>query len=507
MMRLLLSVLCFVAAVSAQDVLVIAPKRLQSSLADWKKHRARQGHKLVVEEPSADMRAQVLARHKASGGKLRFIVLVGDVKDVPCRHAKGVIIAPYERDPRIANDNYLADLDGDSIPELAVGRIPADNAKEARALLARAIAYENSRDFSAWRRRVNVIAGVAGFSKFQDAMIEKVTAKFLAEKVPPAYDLHVTYANPNSSFCPPPTRLTPTVLTRFNEGALIVAYIGHGSRQRLDRMRFGARVIDIFTEDDAYSIRSTRGAPIVFFNACLTGHFDGAPDCLSEVMLRQERGPIAIISASRVSMPYANAIMAKELLEALFHERVATTGEALLLTKQRLMNPKPGDEDRKYITLAASVAWQWDPKKLEQERKEHLALYNLLGDPLVRIPHPEPAQLLCAEEAVAGSRLTVEVKASVSGKAVVELIAERTSNVAPRKSDSQTDFQACYERSNQWVRARTDTKANGTSFTLELALPQAPGNYDVRVWIQGERAAAMGSRRIVVNSAATRNEK
>ena len=52
-------------------------------------------------------------------------------------------------------------------------------------------------------------------------------------------------------------------LERLNEGALVVAYMGHGSRQRLDTMRFQNNRYRIFEEDAADALDSRHGAPIV----------------------------------------------------------------------------------------------------------------------------------------------------------------------------------------------------------------------------------------------------
>ncbi|MDH3591327.1 MAG: C25 family cysteine peptidase, partial [Planctomycetota bacterium] len=209
-MKRLLTVFLLASAVSAADTLVIAPKEFHGALTPWLKHRRAQGHDVEVQVPQADLRKQVRTAHGHYAGRLRFLVLVGDVKRIPCTYSPGVIIKPYERDPRIANDNAIADVDGDHLPDLAVGRVPADSAAEARAMLARAIAFETDQDFGAWRRRINVVAGTGGFGPALDAILEGVATNFLSKSVPAAYDLHVTYANENSPFCPPPSRLSET---------------------------------------------------------------------------------------------------------------------------------------------------------------------------------------------------------------------------------------------------------------------------------------------------------
>ena len=144
-LRIFLAVALLALAVQAQDILVVAPRDFQSALKKWRTHRERQGRKVAVQEPSKDIGAQVRGVHEASEDMLRFLLLVGDTDRVACTHHLAQIINPYERDPRIANDNAYADLDGDSLPELCVGRIPAETPTEAAAFLDRVIAYENNK--------------------------------------------------------------------------------------------------------------------------------------------------------------------------------------------------------------------------------------------------------------------------------------------------------------------------------------------------------------------------
>jgi len=490
-----IALLLLCATVAAQDTLVITP--FQKALAPWKAHRETQGHKIAVRAPVPDLRALVRDVHKSSKGKLRFVLLIGDYNQIPCAYKRGVVIAPYERDPNIAHDNNLADLDGDDLPDLAVGRLPADNADEAALMLGKVIEYESNRDFSNWRRRVNVVAGVGGFGKLQDWALEQVATKFLTDSVPAAYELHVTYANPQSAYCPPPEEIMPVTLRRFNEGALIVTYLGHGSRMRLDSMRFKGRRYRIFDDETAYALKADHGAPIAFFVACSTGHFDGAPDCLGEIAVKQPAGPIAVIAASRVSMPYANGVFAKELLDALFQQRKATLGELLVTAKRRMMKPAEGDLGRQFIETLA-MGYKWSEKARAEERAEHLFLYNLLGDPTTRIPHPAVAEIECAQEALPGARLTVVGKSSVEGTATVELVEKRRSAAPPRTGDTAAEFREAYERANRRVRFSVEVPARNGTFETELTLPLDAGAYVVRVFVTGPDGAALGARPLVV---------
>ena len=488
--------LLYPATLLAQDLLVLAPEEFQPALKTWRAHREKQGHTVAVRAPEQDPVAQVKRIHQAAGGALKYVLLVGDVKRIPCTYSPGESIKLWERDPRIANDNQLADLDGDGLPELAVGRLPADDVAEAATMLGKVVAYEKNRDFSTWRRRLNMIAGVGGFGMWADWALEQATIAVARDVVPPAYDVHATYANPNSSFCPPPARVAETTLERLNEGALLVAYFGHGSRRRLDRLRFGGESYDIFTEDDAYELKARRGAPIVFFCACSTGHMDGAPDSLAELAIKQPAGPVAIYAASRVSMPYANGMFSKELIQAIF--TAETVGEALKEAKRRLMADDQWDATRRTIETYA-FAYKTAQER-RSERAEHLYLYNLFGDPAMRIPRAAPVEVEGPEEIAPGARLKIMGRTDVAGEVLVELVAERTPLVPQRVGDDDAAFAQAYARANARTRASAKTTVSRGRFAVELAVPEDvnTGRYYVRVYVTGADGAAMGAHAIEV---------
>jgi len=498
-MRSLTVLLLLVASSLAEDILVLAPEEFHPALSAWKTHREKQGYKIKVVTPGEDPRATVL-RNRAED--LRFVLLVGDVKQVPAHVFHAEIIKKWEKDPRVANDNHTADLDGDHVPDVAIGRIPADTAEEAKTMLGKVIAYENDRDFTTWRRRINVVAGVGGFGALQDAAIEAVSTDFLKNNVPPEYDLHVTYAKPVSPFCPPPAKVQEITSRRLDEGALFFVYIGHGWRSGFDRFRFKGERYPIFTEDAAWELESKHGMPIAFLLCCSTGHFDDAPDCIAEVMVKRPKGPIAVIASSRVSMPYGNAPLAKEFLQGLFVARKPTLGEAFLFAKRRLMTADKDDKLRAKIEQMAQLLYEPDPQKRRDERIEHLYLYNLLGDPSLRLPHPEKVEMSAPEAAQAGGSIRVAAKSPLGGSFRVELVEERTPIRPRRTGDSEQEFLDAYRRANDWVRVSGEGEAKDGALSVELKLPEQlkPGRYDVRVWIEGETGVAMGSRPLVVEA-------
>jgi len=491
----------FVAAAAtsaaAQDCLVVTPKEFEPSLAAWRAHRTKQGVAIAVREPGADVGATVRDAWEKSGKKLRFVMLVGDVEKVPCalvpRKATGPL-AGMESDPNIATDAPYADVDGDGLPDLAIGRVPADTPAEAKEYLDRVVAYETDTDFGDWRRKLDIVAGSGGFGPIVDAALEKLTRDLLGA-LTPAVDVTMTYAFPFSAYCPPPAEFADYAVRRWNEGALVVAYVGHGSSRSADTFRFGKETYPILGMDQVAQIAAQRGAPISMFVACSTGHIDGARDCLAEEMLKRPKGPVAVIASSRVSSPYSNGVIAKELLDVLYRVDAPTAGELLTALKRRLVNDAPGDELRAQIERLGN-SYAPDPAVRRADRGDHVYLYNLLGDPTLVIARPAKLEVAAAAEVAPGAKLRVTGRAAFDGKATVELIRRREPmpKLPPGGKKTPEQFQAAYEAANSHGIAKVEIAVKAGEFTAEIPVPaDAPeGDAAVRVFVSGKSACAAG---------------
>jgi len=501
------AVLLFVAHfVAAQDMLVVAPENFHAALTKWRAHKTAAGLRIAVEVPTDDVAAQVRAAYKESEGTLRFVMLVGDTDQVPCDYVMANAIAPHERDPRIATDAKIADLDGDGLPDLAVGRIPAQTPEQAARLLARSVAYETNKDTTEWRRRVNLVAGVGGFGAMQDFAIEFVTRLLLKDHIPAQYEVSFTYGNPKSPHCPNPPEFGAAFRENFAAPALFCAYMGHGNANGLDRIRYKNRLYPVLTRRSVGTLDFGSTPPIEVFLACTTGKFDAKSGCIVEDMLWLQNGPVAAIASSRVSMPYANAIFGKEFLDAVFVGRAKTLGEIVMIAKRRLVKPDSADKQRATLeSLAATFYKPLDPRARAVERAEHVWLYNLFGDPSLVIARPVAATVECPESVRAGATLAVRASTPFDGPARIELTRLRESPAARRPAghDSAEAFRKTYAASNQRTIVEQTVETSKGSVEAQLAVPEtlAPGIYRVRVFVSGTTAAAAGSCDVTVTAA------
>ena len=498
----------------AADTVVVCPEEFREALGPWLHYRAGQGHQAVVVSnlgSAGQIGRQI--RELAHGGRLRFVVLVGDVevgmwsypklraRCVPTHYAKAEVNVLWGSEPHIATDNAYADLDNDGVPELAVGRLSVDTPQQLRALVEKVIAYERSTDFGRWRRRVNVVAGVGGFGWIGDKVLDTATRFLLSQGIPGDYRASMTFGNWRSPYCPNPRLFHAAALERLNEGAWFWVYLGHGQPLGLDHVHMPDGHYPIFSVDDVAKLRCARGAPIVLLLACHTGAFDASVDCLAERMVGQPRGPVAAVAGSRVTMPYAMSVLTSAMMEQLFKQHRPTLGEVILHAKrQAVAVPDETAEIRKTLD-AIGAAISPAPRQLAAERAEHLLLFNLLGDPLLRLRYPETVALECPTTASAGEPLHVSGVSPTEGRAVVELVVPRHRRdfEPPARSEYSTcaeslaQMQQTYRRANDRQLAAVESGVSPGRFEVKLDVPEhARGACRLRVFIEGGEGFSSG---------------
>ena len=109
-----------------------------------------------------------------------------------------------------------------------------------------------------------------------------------------------------------PETFSDQVYERINEGALVVAYVGHGNADGFADLEWGDDTFPILDTDDLGQIDLRTRSPILSFVACSTGAFDQG-DSVSERILLSDGGPAVVLSSTEISHPVPNAFFAYEL--------------------------------------------------------------------------------------------------------------------------------------------------------------------------------------------------
>jgi len=488
-----------------QVAVVVCPESLRPALAPWIAHREAQGYtlRLLPSQPTPEALRERIGE-VATREKARFVVLVGDVGTaaggVPAFVHEAKVNVLFGGGPDIASDNGYGDLDGDQVPELAVGRLSADTPAELAAMVDKILAYERTGGMGPWRRRLNFVIGLGRFGPVMDTALETATRHLLTTTIPESYEVWVTLANWQSPYCPNPLALRQTAIERLNEGSAFWIYVGHGKSSSLDRMHVPGARIPIFEAADVPRLRAER-MPIALFLACSTGAFDRPEDCLAERMVRQRGGPVAAIAGSRVTMPYAMAILGLEMIQEYFGRQPKTLGEVFLAAKQGSVRKGPGSPTRQMLDSMAGLLSP-NAAALGEERREHLLLFNLLGDPTLRLTQPAAVRIDVPKTVEPGGSLAVTIDSPLAGRATVELIRPRgqlgfappARPEYPKSRAALAAFQNVYHRANDSrITIAERTVPTGPS-PWTLAVPkETQGKCFVRVHVEGVTGYALGA--------------
>ena len=427
------------------DYVVFAPQGWMSSLTPLIRHRTRVGHTVAAypveaaydrysggnPRPEA-LREAIAALHKHSLGRLHYVLLVGDVSHtyapddtalatVPTFYETKVHYPGYRSDDELATDHPYGVL-GDagrktrSSATLAVGRLPARTEAEARLLGRKIVRYETDRagDNAAWSRRLIMYGGPANYGKLADTLIETTATYLLNDVVPYDYDLDVVFAKANSPYATRFDALSATLIDDLEEGALFAAYFGHGQPWAFDHAWYRGEQYTIGGVDELSRVNIPRGAPVFLSFTCHTGRYDlenGDPS-LAEAMAMAENGPIAVFASSRASHPYPNLLYAQGFIDLFLAKRPKTLGDGVLALKK--------DMRRRKMMFAGALVGQ-NPVQLQ---REHESLYNLLGDPALRLRYPETLAIR-QQSTEAGLRVRVASARVVDGTVRLTLETER----------------------------------------------------------------------------------
>ena len=208
-------------------------------------------------------------------------------------------------------------------------------------------------------------------------------------------------------------------------------------------------------------------------------------------------------------MPYAMAVLGTSMMDECFKQRRETLGEVMLHAKRRLVTEEPNNFSRQMLdAVAATISPA--PDKLAEERIEHLHLFNLIGDPLLRLRQPQDVKLAALEDIDAGERLEISGECPVPGRCTIELVCRRDQLKSPPPARDRfvpndavlAQFNEVYDQANDRCWARHIVTLTGGEFRAQLDIPpDAAGPCHVKVFVEGKNRHAIGATNVFVRPA------
>jgi hypothetical protein len=480
------------------DVVAVCPQQFHAALQAWVDHRRSEGLVVRVIESSSDAATLQARIRAAADADTRYVLLVGDapVIGTPCDHVRQTpilysptkVTAAWGSTPTLSSDLWFGDFDQDQLPEAVVGRLPVDEPRQLERLIERIVAHEQSRDFGPWRSHVQLVSGMGGFGAMTDGAIESVTRSIVTGVLPVETRTTVAHACPGHAFFPDQASFTEAVLERYEQGARFWVYAGHGQVTELDRVPNHAGGIPVLDQHSVQRLnRPAQGSPIALMLACYAGALDASEDSIAERMVLCNGGPIAVLAGSRVTMPYGNTTAAVGLINGIFVHKLPRLGDAWRSTLFEMHREVPDDTSatRLMIDALASVVSPAGTS-LVDERREHMLLYNLIGDPTLRLNHPHPLELRIPPGHDCGKPIEFQIDSPIDGELTVSV--DRPLGAVTEGDPNATTIAS--------IGARVEA---GKSMSAAVNLPERfRGPIVVRALVAGERAWASAAARAIV---------
>ncbi|MDP2036675.1 MAG: type IX secretion system sortase PorU [Ignavibacteria bacterium] len=263
------------------------------------------------------------------------------------------------------SDDYFVRVSGaDYKPDLAIGRICVQSAKEADIAIDKIISYETVQSKGDWRTSITLIAddGPAGTGEDNMSM-HTAQSETIANSILPKFFFQnkiylVAYPTVYVGVGRRKPEVNKAIINAINNGTLILNYVGHGSPE-------------LWAHENVFekttSIPQLKNANYFFLTAatCDFGRYDDSKvQSSTEILMNmKDAGTILAFTASRIVYSDYNSQLNDSLYTNLFRNKDVTglplrVGKGYFLTKQYIVN------------------------------RENDEKYHLFGDPTIRINLP-----------------------------------------------------------------------------------------------------------------------
>ena len=272
-------------------MVIVTDIAFKKQLAPFLKWKTQKGFKLQViykgsGRPGSDyisIRDTLTRIYKSAGANdppPEYLLIIGDVKRIPYYGAGG---------SGNVTDMYYAEFDGngDYIPEMYVGRLPAADTIELKTVINKIIQYEKFQyaDTNNFYSRAIVSAGYdAGYANYMNGQIKYATSNYLtaANKI---QEYHFNYPQSYTS--------KDSIIKLINKGTSFINYTGHGEALGWLHLNIKTPDIQSFVNKNMY--------PFVISNACSTADFSLAGSFGPRMELSADKGAIGFIGCSNDS--------------------------------------------------------------------------------------------------------------------------------------------------------------------------------------------------------------
>ena len=358
------------------------------------------------------------------------------------------------------SDDQFVDFNPEShsyVPELAIGRLPAQNTTQMNEIISRMELYVENPASGLWRDKVMFIAddenkdgGYEGSpSGGPVGMNHSDVVEYLSEFIDNNVIMEKIFAfNYGFDQFQNKPGVRDEIAATLNEGCALWTYVGHGNPTKLGDE-------DYFSVTDLHYLQNRDNLAVFVGATCSAGKYDELnTDSISELMLYlPSGGSIASIAATEKTGPDFNINFMKKMLPKLVNETLSF-GKALMETKVDLFASGQGSSS--------------------------MSKYNLLGSPVLSLPIPPIVGSFNALEDSLQAREVVSVAGVIGsdGSDGTALLMVHDSYQQFNYSnfdhhydgDEESYYSFDYVQEGN-VFYRGDTSVNETNFSTEIIIP------------------------------------
>jgi phosphatidylglycerol:prolipoprotein diacylglycerol transferase len=372
---------------------VITRDLFVNQLADWKVEREKEGFLVMMRAwevaPSAiEIRNWITAQDHAASVPLGYILIVGDCaadQDQTAQwHIPSVkrVFQVNGQSIEFVADSLYGDLDGDSCPDVPVGRLPVQDAIQLETQIAKVLNYDHQIPTSASYRTV-IWAGAKGYNTQMQQVAHSLTT------AAPGW-IDCLFINGH------PLKQPSEFLEQISRPTFLSLVASHGSFRSITIAEYEGEAVFLSVEDLTKITSITPSGPL-FLLGCDSGRFNmpqlSGPS-LAEAFTAHPGGQICVVSATGSTNPLTNYFITKAMIERI-SEKPEAIGNFVLEIQRRLS--RQGGQTLLQLAQEDGLARQFLQAVPDNERaslevpellRREVLMYNLIGDPACRLKSP-----------------------------------------------------------------------------------------------------------------------
>ena len=226
---------------------------------------------------------------------------------------------------KTASDDWYVDFNNDSLPDMAIGRLPAETPSDAATMISKIVGYESASPSSS----VLLVGDHEDENDFHGeiSVLKSLVAGKTAQTICIDPD-PVDASYPNIGPCVNSSTAHGQILDAFNAGQSVVNWVGHGEPTSWSKS-------DVFDTSDVPSLGNFAHLPLALTMDCLNGYFhDPNTESFAEALLRAPNGgAVAVWASSSLTLFESQSPVNQTLFQLLFTTPAPRLGDAVKTAK------------------------------------------------------------------------------------------------------------------------------------------------------------------------------